>query len=85
MKAKITRITNGQVFARSENESGEQPDTDFTGRFSTFKKYKANERWKQAESARKELPLSNPTMRTISIGQSITIEETHDGKYFKIV
>ncbi len=90
-RAKITRIENGIIYALSENPFGESPERGWfpnDGRHGTLDQYR--ERWHQAESELKELPLDtfvrfngSPDFMKAFIGQEIDVIEV-DNK-FKIV
>lgn len=91
MKAVITRIESGKVFAKTVNPLGE----DLL--WEDYNVSKANlAKWQQAESERLELPIDKGDISAIALFAAFlsdhstlkigdTIEVTREGNYFKII
>ncbi len=95
MRAIITKIQDGKVYAKSVNPLGERRPTFIQG--NNPESWEIADHWQQAESDRVELPLDEDsvfsrmanctTLKAISVAFKINdeIQVTREGNYFKII
>ncbi len=84
MTAKITKIENGLVYAKSDNPLGERRPTFIQG--NNPDSWELSDNWQAAESERIELQILEQSIldgHIPFIGKEIEVKQ--DGKYFKII